>query len=203
MATSLSPTVVLREYRPLLLIAVLLATFLAPPVLAATTERPDPAMRRLLIKAINAADSFQDRYDAEVWLTDMSHRLQSKVPDPAERLEILRTAHYEASRAGLPPELVLAVIDVESNFDRFAISSVGARGLMQVMPFWLDEIGRAGDDLFDIHTNLRIGCTILKLYLDREQGDRTRALARYNGSIGKSWYPQRVYTSLADRWYRQ
>jgi soluble lytic murein transglycosylase-like protein len=173
------------------------------PALAATTERPDDAMRHLLIRAVNAADSFDDRFDAEVWLTDMSNRLQPKVEDPAERLQILKTAHYEASRAGLPPELVLAVIDVESNFDRFAISSVGARGLMQVMPFWLDEIGRPGDNLFDIHTNLRFGCTILRLYLDRERGDRTRALARYNGSVGKSWYPQRIYTALAKRWYRQ
>jgi soluble lytic murein transglycosylase-like protein len=160
-------------------------------------------MRRLLIKAISAADSFEDRYDAEVWLTDMSNRLSSKVEDPEERLRILKTAHYEASRAGLPPELVLAVIDVESNFDRFAISNAGARGLMQVMPFWLDEIGRPGDDLFDIHTNLRFGCTILKLYLNREHGDRGKALARYNGSIGKAWYPQRVFKALWKRWYRQ
>jgi soluble lytic murein transglycosylase-like protein len=160
-------------------------------------------MRRLLIEAINAADSFEDRYDAEVWLTDMSNRLSRKVEDPVERLKILKTAHYEASRAGLDPELVLAVIDVESNFDRFAISSAGARGLMQVMPFWLDEIGRPGDDLFDIHTNMRFGCTILKLYLDREKGDRRKALARYNGSVGKNWYPQLVFKALTRRWYRQ
>lgn len=176
---------------------------LAGPVFAATTERPDAQTRQLLIKAINAADSFEDRYAAEVWLTDMSNRLKQKVEDPQERLQILKTAHYEASRAGLPPELVLAVIDVESNFDRFAISHVGARGLMQVMPFWLNELGHRGDDLFDIHTNLRFGCTILKLYLDRERGDRTRALARYNGSVGRSWYPQRIFKALAKRWYRQ
>ncbi len=170
---------------------------------AATTERPDDEMRTLLLGAINAADSFDDRFDAEVWLTDMSTRLQRKVKDPKERLLILKTAHYEAKRADLPPELVLALIDIESNFDRFAISYAGARGLMQVMPFWLDEIGRPGDDLFDIHTNLRFGCTILKLYLDRERGDRTRALARYNGSVGKVWYPQRVYKALTKRWYHQ
>jgi len=186
-----------------LLTALLLPSLIFRPVFAATTERPDNAMRQLLIKAIRAADSFNDRFDAEVWLTDMSNRLRPKVDDPAERLQILKTTHYEASRAGLPPELVLAVIDVESNFDRFAISSVGARGLMQVMPFWLEEIGRPDDDLFDIHTNLRFGCTILKLYLDREHGDRTRALARYNGSVGKSWYPQRVFKALSHRWYRQ
>ncbi len=189
---------------PALLHLLALSLWLAPGVtLAATTERPDAQMRQLLIEAVNAADSFQDRYDAEVWLSDMSNRLRRKVTDPQERLQILKTAHYEAARADLPPELVLAVIDVESNFDRFAISSAGARGLMQVMPFWLDEIGRPGDDLFDIHTNLRFGCTILKLYLERERGDRSKALARYNGSVGKVWYPQRVFKALWKRWYRQ
>jgi len=170
---------------------------------AATTERPDDELRQILIRAIQSADSFTDRFDAEVWLTDMSGRLDSKVLDPRERLLILKTAHYEATRADLPPELVLAVIDVESNFDRFAISHAGARGLMQVMPFWLDEIGRPDDDLFDIRTNLRMGCTILRHYLDRERGDRTRALARYNGSVGKTWYPQLVFKALGKRWYRQ
>jgi soluble lytic murein transglycosylase-like protein len=170
---------------------------------AATSERPDAEMRTLLRDAIQSSDSFDDRFDAEVWLTDMSNRLKDRVDNPQERLRILKTAHYEASRAELPPELVLAVIDVESRFDRFAISSAGARGLMQVMPFWLDEIGRPGDDLFDIHTNLRFGCTILKLYLDREHGDRGRALARYNGSVGKTWYPERVFRQLSGHWYRQ
>jgi soluble lytic murein transglycosylase-like protein len=170
---------------------------------AATTERPDDDLRRILLRAVQSSDSFADRFDAEVWLTDMSRRLDNRVPDPAERLEILKTAHYEAKRADLPPELVLAVIDVESNFDRFAISHAGARGLMQVMPFWLDEIGRPDDDLFDIRTNLRMGCTILRHYLEREKGDRVRALARYNGSVGKTWYPQRVFKALARRWYRQ
>jgi len=169
---------------------------------AATQERPDAEMRALLIDAVQSSDSFGDRFDAEVWLTDMSKRLARKVPDPEERLRILKTVHYEATRAGLPPELVLALIEVESNFDHFAISRAGARGLMQVMPFWLEEIGRPDDDLFDIHTNLRMGCTILRLYLDREKGDRTRALARYNGSVGKTWYPQRIYRALSKRWYR-
>jgi len=170
---------------------------------AATTERPDSEMRQLLLESISASDSFSDRFEAEVWLSDMSNRLKRKIKDPEERFLILKTAHYEATRADLPPELVLALIDIESNFDRFAISYAGARGLMQVMPFWLDEIGRPGDDLFDIHTNLRFGCTILKLYLDRERGNRTKALARYNGSVGKVWYPQRVYKALGKRWYRQ
>ncbi len=181
----------------------LLLCLVCGPLQAATQERPDAQMRSMLIEAIQSADSFDDRFDAEVWLTDMSQRLSRKVADPQERLLILKTVHYEATRADLPPEMVLALIEVESNFDRFAISYAGARGLMQVMPFWLDEIGRPDDDLFDIHTNLRMGCTILSLYLKRENGDRTRALARYNGSVGKTWYPQRIYQALAKRWYRQ
>jgi soluble lytic murein transglycosylase-like protein len=170
---------------------------------AATQERPDEDMREALLKAVNSSDSFMDRFDAEVWLTDMSRRLESRVKDPDERLYILKKVHYEAKRAKLEPELVLALIHVESNFDRFAISSAGAQGLMQIMPFWLDEIGRPEDNLFDIDTNLRFGCTILNIYLKRERGDMRKALARYNGSVGKNWYPARVYKALSRRWYKQ
>lgn len=170
---------------------------------AATTERPNDELRSLLIHAINDADSFDDRYDAEVWLMDMTSRLQPLVNNTGERLEILRLAHAEATRNDLQPELVLAVIQVESRFDRFAISRAGARGLMQIMPFWLDEIGRPQDNLFQIHTNLRLGCTILRYYLDAENGDMVRALARYNGSPGKTWYAQRVFAALRDHWYRR
>ncbi|MEE9141822.1 MAG: transglycosylase SLT domain-containing protein [Gammaproteobacteria bacterium] len=162
----------------------------------------DPQLRALLKQAATEADSFQDRFDAEVWLVDMSRRLEEQVPDPEERLKILERVHYEATRAELDPELVLAVIDVESNFERFAISVAGARGLMQIMPFWLDEIGRPGDNLFDIRTNLRFGCTILKYYLDMEGGNRVGALARYNGSVGQRWYPDRVLNKLSRKWYR-
>ena len=172
-------------------------------VLAATLERPDANMRQALMEAVGSSDSFRDRFEAEVWLSDMSRRLQSRVRDPQERLEILKMIHYEAKRAGLDPELVLALINVESNFDRFAISSAGARGLMQIMPFWLKEIGRPDDNLFHINTNLRFGCTILGIYLKRENGNMYKALARYNGSVGKRWYPDRVYLALSKRWYRQ
>jgi len=175
----------------------------ATPAWSATQERPDAGMRTALLEAINSSNSFTDRFDAEVWLTDMSRRLQGRVKDPEERLKILKQVHYEARRSGLEPELVLALINVESNFDHFAISSVGARGLMQIMPFWLEEIGRPDDNLFDISTNLRFGCTILNIYLKREKGDMRRALARYNGSVGKNWYPQRVYKALRTTWYRQ
>ncbi len=183
--------------------ALLLSGLFSLPAWSATQERPDADMRATLLQAINSSGSFSDRFDAEVWLTDMSIRLQSRVKDPQERLKILKQVHYEATRAKLAPELVLALINVESNFDHYAISSVGARGLMQIMPFWLEELGRPDDNLFDINTNLRFGCTILNIYLKREKGDMRRALARYNGSVGKNWYPQRVYKALRTTWYRQ
>jgi len=156
-----------------------------------------------LAAAVSQPDSFEDRFHAEVWLLDMSSRLQPRLPAHDRRIELLKHVHYEATRADLPPELVLAVIDVESNFDPFAISSAGAQGLMQIMPFWLNEIGRPEDNLFDIRTNLRFGCTILRHYLEREAGDIRQALARYNGSIGKSWYPDRVFKALSTRWFRR
>jgi len=184
--------------------SLLLAVLCSSPCLqAATQERPDADMRRTLIEAINSSESFEDRFDAEVWLTDMSSRMAGRVEDPRERLKLLKLVHSEARRANLDPELVLALINVESNFDRFAISSAGAQGLMQVMPFWLDEIGRPDDNLFDIATNLRLGCTILNIYLKREQGNLHKALARYNGSVGKHWYPQRVFRALRTTWYKQ
>jgi soluble lytic murein transglycosylase-like protein len=176
---------------------------LASQAWSATQERPDAEMRQTLLEAINSSDSFQDRFDAEVWLTDMSSRMGRRIEDPEERLRILKQVHYEARRANLEPEVVLALINVESNFDRFAISSAGARGLMQIMPFWLDEIGRPGDNLFDVATNLRFGCTILNIYLKREKGNLHKALARYNGSVGKHWYPQRVFKALRKTWYQQ
>jgi soluble lytic murein transglycosylase-like protein len=180
-----------------------LLAMLTPVAPAATLERPDATLRGLLIEAIESSDSFADRFDAEVWLTDMSRRLSTRVEDPGERLSILKTVHYEARRAGLEPELILAVIQVESNYDRFAISSAGARGLMQIMPFWLQEIGHPEDNLFDINTNVRFGCTILSYYLEREDGNLYRALARYNGSVGKRWYPNLVFRALGSRWYKQ
>jgi soluble lytic murein transglycosylase-like protein len=182
--------------------AAFLLCLAALPAKAGPAE-PDPALRELLRTAIEDSDSFHDRFDAEVWLTDMSERLRRRMPDDAERLELLRLVHREATRAELPPELVLAVIEVESAFDRFAISVVGAQGLMQIMPFWLDEIGHPDDNLFHPPTNLRMGCTILKYYLDMERGDLQRALARYNGSLGRRKYPDKVFTALSERWYRR
>ena len=162
----------------------------------------DLELANALKRAIHETSSFQDKYEAEVWLADMSHRLRHRLKNHQERLNLLTQVHREARQAGLPPELVLAVIDVESNFDRWAISKAGARGLMQVMPFWLDEIGRPNDNLFSVNTNLRMGCTILKHYLNKEGGNLIRALGRYNGSLGSFRYPDKVMTVLRNRWYR-
>ena len=164
---------------------------------------PDPALREILVAAIADADSFQDRFDAEVWLTDMSRRLARQVPDAEERLHILKAVHRNARLAGVEPELVLAVIDVESNFDRFAISTATALGLMQVMPFWVPELGyNDKNQLFDVEINVLLGCRILKYYLDMERGDLVRGLARYNGSVGKRWYSDRVIERLRMKWFR-
>ncbi|HEB63610.1 MAG TPA: lytic transglycosylase domain-containing protein [Gammaproteobacteria bacterium] len=173
-------------------------------VFASTSpQHSDETLRNALIKAINETDSFQNRFDAEVWLTDYSHRLKKRIKDDKKRIELLKAVHFEAKRANLPPEMVLAVIDVESNFDRWAISSAGARGLMQIMPFWLKEIGRPDDNLFHVNINLRFGCTILRHYLDMEKGNYTRALGRYNGSLGSSKYPNKVFTALHQHWYKR
>jgi soluble lytic murein transglycosylase-like protein len=163
---------------------------------------PDPELREALRAAANDAESFTDRFHAEVWLTDMSQRLARQVKDPEERINILKLVHMEATRADLPPELILAVIETESNFDHYAISVAGAIGLMQIMPFWLEEIGRPDDNLLHIDTNLRYGCTILKFYLDKEKGDLRRALGRYNGSLGRRKYPNKVIDKLSQKWFQ-
>jgi len=161
----------------------------------------DPDLRKALIEAVENNDSFEDKYEAEVWLMDMSTRLKRWMPDSKKRFEFLRVLHSEAKRAGVQPELVLAVIQIESAFNRFAISYVGARGYMQIMPFWKNEIGRPDDNLMDLHTNLRYGCTILKHYLDREKGDHIRGLARYNGSLGRTKYPEKVLMAWERNWF--
>ncbi len=180
--------------------ASLLALLAFAPPLAAST---DPELRRLLKQAVESDYGFEDQFDAQVWLLDMSRRLEKFVADPAARIRLLKQVHYEARRVDLEPELVLAVIEVESRFDEFAISVAGARGLMQVMPFWLDEIGISDQNLFKVRTNLRMGCTILRYYVDMEPDDLGRALARYNGSLGKTVYPNKVITALRKNWFKQ
>ncbi len=188
------------------MVRLILLTLLLLPLTPTNANQPeqnnqaDAELRQLLQDAIASSDSFQDRFEAEVWLVDMSNRLKKFVPDNERRIKLLKQIHYEATRARLRPELVLAVIEIESRFDRFAISHAGALGLMQVMPFWLKEIGRPEDNLFDVHTNLRMGCTILRYYLDKEKGDLTHALARYNGSLYSHRYTNKVFRALDRNW---
>ncbi|HNA69096.1 MAG TPA: lytic transglycosylase domain-containing protein [Zoogloea sp.] len=134
------------------------------------------------------------------WLDEMSRRLARRMPDEAGRLEFLRAVHYEATRAGLDPQLVLGLIQVESGFKKYALSTAGARGYMQVMPFWVDLIGTSDSNLFHMRTNLRFGCTILRHYLDIERGDLFRALGRYNGSLGRAEYPNLVRGAWENNW---
>jgi soluble lytic murein transglycosylase-like protein len=138
--------------------------------------------------------------DNVTWLISMSHRLEKYIPDLIEREDFLRTVYYEATRAGLDPQLVLSVIQVESGFKKYAVSHAGARGYMQIMPFWVDVIGRQDHNLFHLRMNLRYGCTILRHYLDKENGDYFRALGRYNGSLGEATYPQLVFNKWQTIW---
>ena len=126
------------------------------------------------------------------WVAEMSRRLANKFADERERREFLATVHYEATRAGLDPQLVLGVIHHESGFKKYAISTASARGYMQVMPFWARQIGSPDHNLFNLRTNLRYGCVILRYYLDMEHGDYYRGLGRYNGSLGRPEYPSAV-----------
>ena len=162
------------------------------------TKKPD--IRLKLSNALKQPDSLQNSFEAEVWLTDMSARLSSYIKAPGPRIKLLRLIYNEAQKASLKPELVLAIIETESAFNQFAVSSSGAQGLMQVMPFWKDIIGRTSDNLTQVHTNLKYGCTILSLYLKQENGNITRALARYNGSLGTTWYANRVIRNWQKNW---
>ncbi|MDV6342020.1 transglycosylase SLT domain-containing protein [Nitrosomonas sp. Is35] len=134
------------------------------------------------------------------WLISMSRRLEKYIPDLIEREEFLRTVYYEATRAGLDPQLVLSIIQVESGFKKYAVSHAGARGYMQVMPFWTGVIGHQDHNLFHLRVNLRYGCTILRHYLNKEKGDYFRALGRYNGSLGEAAYPQLVFNKWQTVW---
>ncbi len=142
--------------------------------------------------------SMQEKLD---WMTEMSARLEKRVPDRGARLDFLNTVYYEAQRAGLDPQLVMGLIHVESGFKKYAVSSAGARGFMQVMPFWVTLIGNGEQNLFHLRTNLRFGCTILRHYLDIENGDLYRALGRYNGSLGKPEYPNMVRAAWEKQWH--
>lgn len=184
--------------RTLLLCVLLLAA--AP---AAIAEDADALLREKLRAALTEPTGFEDEFAAQVWLLDMAGRLASRVPDPGERLAILMAVHAEAVRVDLPPEMILAVIDVESGFQRYAVSRANAQGLMQIRRFWLRELDMPGYALLEIRDNIRMGCTILRHYYDIEKGNWSRALARYNGSLGSDAYPDRVFERLRSRWFRQ
>ena len=162
------------------------------------------SVRAALHKAVSdsrpAVSSFRSPIDAADWLSEMSRRLERKIPNQEYRIDLLRSIHYEATRAGIDPQLVLGLMQVESGFRKYAVSSAGARGYMQVMPFWVKVIGRPEDSLFDLRTNLRYGCTILRHYLDIEKGDLYRALGRYNGSLGRPEYPNMVRAAWHNQW---
>ena len=143
---------------------------------------------------------FREPTDAQRWLTEMDRRLEKRIPDRQQRLELLRTVQYEATRYRLDPQLVLGVIEVESAFRKYAVSRAGARGYMQVMPFWVKLIGQPNHNLFHLRTNIAYGCAILRHYLDLEKGDYYRALGRYNGSLGKPEYPNLVLAAWRGRW---
>ncbi|MBI4742122.1 MAG: lytic transglycosylase domain-containing protein [Betaproteobacteria bacterium] len=158
------------------------------------------ALSRAVSDTAPTNTAFNDSMEAVDWLVQMSNRLEKKIPEREARLELLRAVHYEATRAGLDPQLVLGLIQVESGFKKYALSSSGARGYMQVMPFWGKLLGRSEDNLFHLRTNLRYGCTILRHYLDIEKGDLFRALGRYNGSLGQAEYPNLVRGAWQSQW---
>lgn len=163
---------------------------------------PDVAlsMHSSIINPITPHLVFANKEIANAWLNDMSNRLKKWIPDEFIRRRLLTVIQYESKRAGLDTQLILGLITIESKFDKYAISNSGAQGLMQVMPFWLTQIGVKGQDLFDTETNIRYGCTILRYYLIKEHGDMRRALARYNGSLGHDTYPNLVYGAYNTYW---
>lgn len=144
--------------------------------------------------------AFSSENEGKAWLASMTRRLEKRIPSQKERDDFLTTVHYEAVRAGLDPQLVLSVIQVESGFKKYAVSIAGARGYMQVMPFWAREIGVSDHNLFHLRINLRYGCTILRHYLDIEKGDYFRALGRYNGNLGQAGYPDLVMSARHSTW---
>jgi len=187
-------------------IAALLGLLLPMPALAgAQIYEPlaDSVRARLSTQVADRAPAnlhFRSPQDAQRWLNEMEKRVAASIPDRRQRLELLRTVHYEATRARLDPQLVLGLIEVESKFRKYAVSKAGARGYMQVMPFWLDQIGQPGHNLFHLRTNIAYGCAILRHYLDVEDGDYFRALGRYNGSLGRAEYPNMVRAAWQGRW---
>ena len=188
-------------------IAFAAACMLASAIAAAGEQKYEPlsasvraSLHRSVADKASPRLAFASKPEGMAWLATMSKRLEKQVPDVNVREDLLTTVHYEAKRAGLDQQLVLGVIQVESAFRKYAVSKAGARGYMQVMPFWTTLIGESGHNLFNLRTNLRYGCTILRHYLNIERGDTARALGRYNGSLGKSRYPNAVLQAWSGKW---
>jgi hypothetical protein len=194
-----------RRVAPLLAILMLSST---PREALAGAQQYEPLsaavqaqLQRSIADAAPLRSAFASPDEEARWFDAMLPRLAKRIPDLDQRRELLLTVHYEATRAGLDPQMVLGLIEVESAFRKYAVSSAGARGYMQVMPFWVDLIGSHDHSLFHLRTSLRYGCTILRHYLDRERGDLHRALARYNGSLLKpQGYPEAVLRAWQTRW---
>ena len=188
-----------QRRRPLRRLSGLVAILLAAPAIA--DQQRDPELRAVVQAAISSAQCFTDAFDSQVWFKMMEPRLRKKVRRTEERVEILQSIFCEAHRSGkqrLPPGLLLAIIDVESGFNRYAVSSAGAVGLMQVMPFWPEQLGMRRFQLITVDDNIKMGTAIFRYYLDREKNNVARALARYNGSLGRRSYPDLVI----NRWTR-
>jgi len=183
----------------------LLAAVSAPGFAGSQIEEPlSNSVKALMQRSVSDKAvptlTFATPEEGQAWLNEMSERLKQRIPDASYREDFLRTVHYEASRAGLDPQMVLGLIQVESGFKKYAVSPVGARGFMQVMPFWVRSIGAQDHNLFLLRTNLRYGCTILRHYVDIERGDLYRALGRYNGSLGRPEYPNMVLGAWRKNW---
>lgn len=192
-----------RACASLAAIATAAAIALPSPALAGAQQYEvlSASVRATLAQALNDRTPVDMKdLDTRAWVRGMTRRVQSRYPDEDAARNFLAMVRYESMRAGLDPHLVLAVIDVESKFRKYAVSKSGARGLMQVMPFWVKEIGAPTDNLFQERINLRYGCTILRHYLDRERGNLSNALGRYNGSLGQADYPKRVLKAWKERW---
>jgi soluble lytic murein transglycosylase-like protein len=195
------------------LLAVALLALAGP---ARADQQKDPGLRQVIAAAIKETPCYAAKYDDVVWFALMQPRVEARLraQPPDLRLgddiaqaaqRILHTVSCEASKHTMlrdRPQLVLAVIDVESAFDPFAVSYAGAVGLMQVMPFWPTELGLTKKDLINVELNIRMGTSILAYYLERERGDYRRALGRYNGSLGRREYPDLVLGRLNSRWRR-
>jgi soluble lytic murein transglycosylase-like protein len=193
----------MRNLRATLMAAVITAVPLSAFAGAQVEEQLAQSVVTVMSRAISDQPvpiGYVTKLEGRTWLSEMSKRLASKISDVREREDFLATVHYEATRAGLDPQLVLGVIQYESAFRKYAISTTGARGYMQVMPFWSKLLGANNDNLFHLRTNLRYGCVILRHYLDIENGDLYRALGRYNGSLGRPEYPNAVMAVMTRNW---